>query len=202
MRFDLTPACKEDINKIFKLLNASKATGTDGIPLKFIIKLSTSVVDKYLTSIINYDISRPYFSDGAKYALVRHVLLFYFIKDAQLLSFMDGTTSATFSNNIDDLIADLQKEFENVIDWFRSNEMVVNLDKFQSIIINRLGKFKNSYKLLIENHKVYSKNFVTLLGIEIDNKLNFGKHLTTVYQKAGRHLNTLSGKHKYNEFQE
>ena len=115
---------------------------------------------------------------------------------------MDGTTSATFSNNIDDLTADLQKEFENAIDWFCSNEMVVNLDKFQSIIINRLGKFKNSYKLLIENHKVYSKNFVTLLGIEIDNKLNFGKHLTTVYQKAGRHLNTLSGKHKYNEFQE
>ena len=27
---------------------------------------------------------------------------------------MDGTTSATFSNNIDDLIADLQKEFELV----------------------------------------------------------------------------------------
>ena len=164
MRFELTPACKEDINKIFKLLNASKATGTDGIPLKFIIKLSTSVVDKYLTSIINYDISRPYFSDEAKNALVRHVLLFYFIKDAQLLSFMDGTTSATFSKNIDDLIADLQKEFENAIDWFRSNEMVVNLDKFQSIIINRLGKFKNSYELLIENRKVYSKNFVTLLG--------------------------------------
>ena len=193
MRFDLTPACKEDINKIFKLLNASKATGTDGIPLKFIIKLSTSVVDKYLTSIINYDISRSYFSDGAKNALVRPISLFYFIKDAQLLSFKDGNTSATFSNNIDDLIADLQKEFENAIDWFHSNEMVVNLDKFESIIIN---------KLLIENHKVYSKNFVTLLGIEIDNKLNFGKHFTTVYQKAGRHLNALSGIHKYNGFQE
>ena len=193
MSFDLPPACKEDINKIFKLLNASKATGTDGIPLKFIIKLSTSVVDKYLTSIINYDISRSYFSDGAKNALVRPISLFYFIKDAQLLSFKDGNTSATFSNNIDDLIADLQKEFENAIDWFHSNEMVVNLDKFESIIIN---------KLLIENHKVYSKNFVTLLGIEIDNKLNFGKHFTTVYQKAGRHLNALSGIHKYNGFQE
>ena len=193
MSFDLPPACKEDINKIFKLLNASRATGTDGIPLKFIIKLSTSVVDKYLTSIINYDISRSYFSDGAKNALVRPISLFYFIKDAQLLSFMDGNTSATFSNNIDDLIADLQKEFENAIDWFHSNEMVVNLDKFESIIIN---------KLLIENHKVYSKNFVTLLGIEIDNKLNFGKHFTTVYQKAGRHLNALSGIHKYNGFQE
>ena len=36
--------------------------------------------------------------------------LFYFIKDAQLLRFVDGNTIATFSNNVDDLIADLQKE--------------------------------------------------------------------------------------------
>ena len=196
MRFDLTPACKEDINKIFKLLNASRATGTDGIPLKFIIKLSTSVVDKYLTSIINYDISRSYFSDGAKNALVRPVLLFYFIKNAQLLSFMDGTTSATFSNNIDDLTADLQKEFENAIDWFCSNEMVVNLDKFQSIIINRLRRLKNSYEFLIDIHKTDWKNSVALLGIKIDNKLNFGKHITTVCWKASRQLNVLSRIHQ------
>ena len=73
--------------------------------------------------------------------------LFYFIKDAQLLSFPDGSTTATFSNSVDELIADLQKESENVIDWFRSNKMVVNPDKFQSIIINRLRKLKNSYEL-------------------------------------------------------
>ena len=73
--------------------------------------------------------------------------LFYFIKDAQLLNFTDDSTIATLSNSVDDLITDLQKESENAIDWFRSNEMVVNLDKFQSIIIKRLGKLKNSYEL-------------------------------------------------------
>ena len=68
--FDLPLACKEDINKIFKLLNANKATGPDGIPFK-LIKLSDNVVDNYLTRIVNYDISRSYFSDRAKNALVR-----------------------------------------------------------------------------------------------------------------------------------
>ena len=66
--------------------------------------------------------------------------LFYFIKDAQLLNFADDNTIATFSNSVDDLITDIQKESENVIDWFRSNEMVVNRDKAQSIVINRLEK--------------------------------------------------------------
>ena len=64
-------------------------------------------------------------------------------------------------NSIDDLITELQKEFENAIDWFCSNEMVVNPDKFQSMIINRLGKLKDSYKALIDNHKTDSENFVT-----------------------------------------
>ena len=66
--------------------------------------------------------------------------LFYFIKDAQLLNFADDNTIATFSNSVDDLITDIQKESENVIDWFRSNEMVVNRYKAQSIVINRLEK--------------------------------------------------------------
>ena len=32
--------------------------------------------------------------------------------------------------------------------------MVVNPDKFQSIIINGLGKLKNSQEVLIDNHKI------------------------------------------------
>ena len=43
------------------------------------------------------------------------------------------------------------------MDWLRSNEMLVNLDKFQSIITTRLGKLKYSYELLIDNHKIDSQ---------------------------------------------
>ena len=103
--------------------------------------------------------------------------LFYFIKDAQLLDFADENTV------VDDLITNLQNESENAIDWFRSNEMVVNPDKFQSIIINRLRKIKGSYELIIDNHQIDSGNSVTLLGIEIDNKLNFEKHVRALSER-------------------
>ena len=73
-------------------------------------------------------------------------------------TFADHSTIATFSNSVDDLITKLQKESEKAVDWFHSNEMVVNPDKFQSIVINRPGKLKNSYKLLIDNYKNDSKN--------------------------------------------
>ena len=79
LSFDLPPAFKEDINKIVKSLNVNKATGPDGKPLK-LIKISVNVVNKYLTNIINHDISRSYFSDCAKNALVRPI---YKQKDRQ-----------------------------------------------------------------------------------------------------------------------
>ena len=44
--------------------------------------------------------------------------------------------------------------------------MVVNLDKFQSIIINRLAKLNDSYELIIDNHEIDLENAVTLLGIQ------------------------------------
>ena len=70
--------------------------------------------------------------------------LFYFIKDAQPLTFTNDNTIATFSNIVNGLITDFQKESGNIIDWFRSNEMVVNPTKCQSVIINKLGKLKGS----------------------------------------------------------
>ena len=70
--------------------------------------------------------------------------------------------------------------------------MVVNPDKFQSIIINRLEKLKDSCKLLTDNHKTNLENSVILLGIKTDNKLNFEKHVTALCQKAVHQLNALS----------
>ena len=57
-------------------------------------------------------------------------------------------------------------------------------------------KLKSSYELLTDNHKVDLGNSITLLGIEIDNKLNFEKHVTALCQNAGRSLNALSRMHK------
>ena len=76
LSFDLPPASKKDINQIVKSLNSNKATRPDGTPLK----VSTEIADKYLTSIINHDISRSHFSGGAKNALVRRI---YKNKDKQ-----------------------------------------------------------------------------------------------------------------------
>ena len=49
--------------------------------------------------------------------------MFYLIKDTQFFNFANDNTIATFSNSVDELITDLQKESENAIDC--SIEIVV-----------------------------------------------------------------------------
>ena len=79
--------------------------------------------------------------------------------------------------------------------------MLVNPNKFQTTIISWYRKSKDSYKVLTDNPKTDSENSVTLLDIEIDNKLNFEDHFTALCQKVERRLNTLLHIHKYTGFQ-
>ena len=70
--------------------------------------------------------------------------------------------------------------------------MVVNLKKFQAIIINRQNRSYHNCYLTTNNVEIKSKESVTLLGIEIDNKLNFEKHVSTICKKTNNQLNAIS----------
>ena len=86
----------------------------------------------------------------------------------------------------------LQKESEGDIKWFSDNNMTVNPKKFQAIIINRHNRSNRNCCLTINASEIKSKESVTLLGIEIDNKLNFEEHVSTICKKANNQLNAIS----------
>ena len=65
-----------------------------------------------------------------------------------------------------------------------SNEMIVYLDKFQAIVVKRNNEMKDSYSLNITQELINSENNVKLLGVEIDNKFSFEKHISTLVKKA------------------
>ena len=77
------------------------------------------------------------------------------------------------------------------------NEMVVNPEKFQIIVVK---KMKDSYPLNINNLTINSKNSVKLLGIEIDNRLSFEKHISTLCNKASKQLNAIGRIQKFMSF--
>ena len=80
--------------------------------------------------------------------------------------------------------------------------MIVNPGKFPAMVINRSGKMENKHEMYIENKKITSEHSVKLLGIEIDNQLNFDNHVSTLCKKAGSQLNTIGRLRKYIGFLE
>ena len=110
--------------------------------------------------------------------------LVYFIK-SDLGNYADDNTISDGAYNIPDLVQTLEDESNNAIEWFKRNQMIVNPDKFQAIILSRNSSQQGTYTLKFDKHEIQTSSEVTLLGIEIDNKLNFKKHIHVLVKRAG-----------------
>ena len=62
--------------------------------------------------------------------------------------------------------------------------MIFNPEKFQSIAVEKNAKMKDFYPLNINDLTINSENSVKLLYIEIDNKLSFEQHISTLCNKV------------------
>ena len=109
--------------------------------------------------------------------------LFFFINKGKLANFADDNTINAAKRDLNELLRLLEKESEVAIKWFSDNNMIVNPKKFQAIIINRQNRSNHNCCLTINNAEIKSNQSVTLLGIEIDNKLNLEKHVSTICKK-------------------
>ena len=113
------------------------------------------------------------------------------IENSELHNFADENNISCSSETLRDLITNLEIESNKATEWFKVNNMIVNPDKFQSIIIDRKGQTNNPTKLTIDGSEISSENSVTLLGLEIDSKLNFDKHISKLCNKCAGILNAL-----------
>ena len=80
--------------------------------------------------------------------------------------------------------------------------MIVNPEKFQAIVVKRNTKMKDSYPLNINDLTINYESSVKLLGIEIDNRLSFEKHVSTLCNKASNQLNAIGKIQQFMGFKE
>ena len=122
--------------------------------------------------------------------------IIFFINNSDLSNYADDNTITVWASSIRELINILESESEIAINWYENNEMIVNPDKFQAIIINRHGNHDpvNQHQLKFNEFEITSKNSVSLLGLEIDDKLSFDSHIHSLIKKSAGQLNYLISK--------
>ena len=89
--------------------------------------------------------------------------LFFLIYIASVNNFRDDKTLSAFVQNVSKLIDILESEFEVIIHWFKKHQMIVNLDKFQVIIIDEKKGDHTNESIVIDNKQIKSVHLVELL---------------------------------------
>ena len=118
--------------------------------------------------------------------------LYIFIKKASLHNYTDDNTLSAYSSDLNSLIDILTEESQTTINSLKANHMIVNPKNFQAMSVSkRKYTIPVDLTISINDVDIRPSNSVKLLGITVDNKLNFGKHISSIFKSASCQLNAL-----------
>ena len=116
---------------------------------------------------------------------------FYFVDKASVHNFADDNSLSAFESNIKNLKIILESESKKAISWFQSNKMIVNPKKFQGIIFNKKKQNHTAEYISVDQKNIKTSSSVKLLGVHIDDKLNFNLHITKICRSTASQLHAL-----------
>jgi hypothetical protein len=109
--------------------------------------------------------------------------------DVDMFGYADDKSLKSSGYDLKEAEKNLLHNVNNIVSWFKQNNMKVNPDKFNYIVF---GNKTDAGSITIDNHVIKPVNHVKLLGLHLDNKLNFDVHISKLCEKAGRQVQVLS----------
>ena len=107
-------------------------------------------------------------------------------------NFADDNTLSACAENVSDLKIKLEHGATEALKWLTSNNMIANPDKFKAIILKKASIDCNSHiAIKVGDQLIEPTSSVNLLGLEIDDKLNFRNYIKEMCRKAGAKLNAI-----------
>ena len=116
--------------------------------------------------------------------------LIFFIQEIEVCNFADDTTIYSCSLNYKEAAHKLSNDTYIVLNWRKVNSMVANPGKFQMLLGSKIDNSQITFA--IENKQRKCKKEVKLLGITIDDKLTFTRHVANICSLANNRLRSLT----------
>ena len=92
-------------------------------------------------------------------------------------NFADDNTLSACAENMEELKLKLEEGASKALKWLVSNKMIANPDKFKVIVLKKPSINVEDIIVNVGNQEIKPSSSVKLLGLNIDNKLNFKKHI-------------------------
>ena len=119
-------------------------------------------------------------------------------KTCEVYNYADDNTLSYSHADLSLVKEKLEKASEQAVTWFKSNYMKANPSKFQAICLSRDNQ---QIQLKVEDSIIESEPVVKLLGVYIDQNLNFNHHVSIISKKAARQVNALQRICKYVDYE-
>ena len=113
--------------------------------------------------------------------------IFIFTKGSHIANFADDNTPYAFGSNTKSVIETLENDSLCLFQWFNNNAIKINPEKSHLILSNP----NTEISALINEKHISNENNVKLLGVIIDNRLTYTKHVSNLCQKASKKLHAL-----------
>ena len=117
--------------------------------------------------------------------------LFYFIEKCSLYNYADDNSMSNASAKIDEVMLNLKLDSKIAITWFIDDGMEPHPEKFKFMVMSNNDIDTHTLEL-DDTTRLRSQSDVVLLGIKIDHKLTFAKHVSTLCTKASKQLNAFT----------
>ena len=124
--------------------------------------------------------------------------IFFFLTKAKIANFADDNSTYAIEKDVMTLLRTLESETFTILNWFKINEMKSNKSKCHLIVADLDHKtYSSSSYIYLENEFLESQETVELLGMKIDQNLDFEEHINAVLKKGNQKLHALMRIKKY-----
>ena len=124
--------------------------------------------------------------------------LFFTLFSVNVCNFSDDRTPSVCDLNLEVVLAQLKESCELVIAWFQNNYIKLNTDKCHLLVAGH--KFEYTW-MRFGTNKIREDHSIKLLGVSIDNKMKFDKHVLNIVKKNNSNLSALSRFIRFMTFQ-
>jgi len=107
------------------------------------------------------------------------------------IHYADDTTLHYANNNIDDVVRVVNDELSRVDSWLISNKLSVNFKKTSYMTISNSSNVIN-IPIHLRNVRIAPCDHTKLLGVVVDNNLNFHRHVDHITSKLSRSIGVLN----------
>ena len=115
------------------------------------------------------------------------------IPDSYLTLYADDHQLYVTEKTYEEVESTLETQGQQALLWYRNNFLSANPDKFQSLTINprNIDADKKGSVLTIANDEIMKTEQIKLLGVNIDENLNFTQHISEICTKSSQKVGVL-----------